>query len=93
MCVQHVCLYAHIVYVCAHTCTIYCNDANLVTYAVVGEEEEDEEEEKRECCLLVLNLVSSTLPCIRRPRPQALFKTKGGVGRGSYKMMVAFRPQ
>jgi hypothetical protein len=22
----------------------------------------------RECCLLVLNLVSSTLPCIRRPR-------------------------
>jgi hypothetical protein len=21
------------------------------------------------CCLLVLNLVSSTLPCIRRPRP------------------------
>jgi hypothetical protein len=56
------------VYVCAHTCTIYCNDANLVTYAVDGEEEEDEEEE-------------------------ALFKTKGGVGRGSYKMMVAFRPQ
>jgi hypothetical protein len=25
---------------------------------------------KRECCLLVLNLVSSTLPCIRRPRPR-----------------------
>jgi hypothetical protein len=25
----------------------------------------------RECCLLVLNLVSSTLPCIRRPRPHA----------------------
>jgi hypothetical protein len=24
----------------------------------------------RECCLLVLNLVSSTLPCIRRPRPR-----------------------
>ncbi len=23
-----------------------------------------------ECCLLVLNLVSSTLPCIRRPRPR-----------------------
>ena len=25
---------------------------------------------ERECCLLVLNLVSSTLPCIRRPRPR-----------------------
>jgi hypothetical protein len=25
---------------------------------------------KRECCLLVLNLVSSTLPCIRQPRPR-----------------------
>jgi hypothetical protein len=24
---------------------------------------------ERECCLLVLNLVSSTLPCIRQPRP------------------------
>jgi hypothetical protein len=24
----------------------------------------------RECCLLVLNLVSSTLPCIRQPRPR-----------------------
>jgi hypothetical protein len=26
--------------------------------------------EQRECCLLVLNLVSSTLPCIRQPRPR-----------------------
>jgi hypothetical protein len=25
---------------------------------------------KRECCLLVLNLVSSTLPCIRQPGPR-----------------------
>jgi len=25
---------------------------------------------ERECCLLVLNLVSSILPCIRRPRPR-----------------------
>jgi hypothetical protein len=25
---------------------------------------------ERECCLLVLNLVSSTLPCIRQPRPR-----------------------
>jgi len=25
---------------------------------------------ERECCLLVLNLVYSTLPCIRRPRPR-----------------------
>ena len=25
---------------------------------------------ERECCLLVLNLVSSTLPCIRRQRPR-----------------------
>ncbi len=25
---------------------------------------------RRECCLLVLNLVSSTLSCIRQPRPQ-----------------------
>ncbi len=25
---------------------------------------------ERECCLLVLNLVSFTLPCIRRPRPR-----------------------
>ena len=25
---------------------------------------------ERVCCLLVLNLVSSTLPCIRRPRPR-----------------------
>jgi len=25
---------------------------------------------ERECCLLVLNLVSSTLPCIRRSRPR-----------------------
>ena len=25
---------------------------------------------KRECCLLVLNLVSSTLSCIRQPRPR-----------------------
>ena len=24
---------------------------------------------ERECCLLVLNLVSSTLPCIRQPGP------------------------
>jgi len=27
----------------------------------------------RECCLLVLNLVSSTLPCIRQPRPRLLW--------------------
>ena len=26
--------------------------------------------DSRVCCLLVLNLVSSTLPCIRRPRPR-----------------------
>jgi len=26
--------------------------------------------QERECCLLVLNLVSSTLPCIRQPRPR-----------------------
>ena len=26
-----------------------------------------------ECCLLVLNLVSSTLPCIRQPRPRLYF--------------------
>jgi hypothetical protein len=25
---------------------------------------------ERECCLLVLNLVSSTLPCIRQPWPR-----------------------
>ena len=25
---------------------------------------------ERECCLLVLNLVSSTLPCIRQPSPR-----------------------
>ena len=25
---------------------------------------------ERECCLLVLNLVSSTLSCIRQPRPR-----------------------
>ncbi len=25
---------------------------------------------ERQCCLLVLNLVSSTLSCIRRPRPR-----------------------
>jgi len=25
---------------------------------------------ERECCLLVLNLASSTLSCIRRPRPR-----------------------
>jgi hypothetical protein len=28
------------------------------------------EQRERECCLLVLNLVSSTLPCIRQPRPR-----------------------
>jgi len=28
-----------------------------------------ETQRERVCCLLVLNLVSSTLPCIRRPRP------------------------
>jgi len=27
---------------------------------------------ERECCLLVLNLVSSTLPCIRQPRPRLI---------------------
>ena len=27
---------------------------------------------ERECCLLVLNLVSSTLSCIRQPRPRFL---------------------
>ncbi len=27
---------------------------------------------ERECCLLVLNLVSSTLPCIRQPRQTVL---------------------
>ena len=27
-------------------------------------------EGERECCLLVLNLVSSTLPCIRQPGPR-----------------------
>ena len=26
---------------------------------------------ERECCLLVLDLVSSTLPCIRQPRPRS----------------------
>ena len=29
-------------------------------------------ERERVCCLLVLNLVSSTLSCIRRPRPRLL---------------------
>ena len=29
-------------------------------------------ERERVCCLLVLNLVSSTLPCIRQPRPRLL---------------------
>jgi hypothetical protein len=29
---------------------------------------------ERECCLLVLNLVSSTLPCIRQPRPRLRFQ-------------------
>jgi hypothetical protein len=28
------------------------------------------QQRERECCLLVLNLVSSTLPCIRQPRPR-----------------------
>jgi hypothetical protein len=32
--------------------------------------EESRQLGERECCLLVLNLVSSTLPCIRRPRPR-----------------------
>jgi hypothetical protein len=27
---------------------------------------------ERECCLLVLNLVSSTLSCIRQPRPRLI---------------------
>ena len=27
-------------------------------------------DKERECCFLVLNLVSSTLPCIRQPRPR-----------------------
>ena len=31
---------------------------------------------ERVCCLLVLNLVSSTLPCIRRPRPRLGLETK-----------------
>ena len=30
----------------------------------------DPNPDERECCLLVLNLVSSTLSCIRRPRPR-----------------------
>ena len=37
--------------------------------------------QERECCLLVLNLVSSTLPCIRRPRPR-LKKHNGFPWRG-----------
>jgi hypothetical protein len=32
---------------------------------------------ERECCLLVLNLVSSTLPCIRQPRPRLQFVPLG----------------
>jgi len=39
------------------------NNRNI-TYGVVLPLKE------RECCLLVLNLVSSTLPCIRQPRPR-----------------------
>ena len=31
---------------------------------------QEKRRECRECCLLVLNLVSSTLPCIRQPRPR-----------------------
>ena len=44
----------------------------------------DFRERERVCCLLVLNLVSSTLPCIRRPRPRLRvldvcgFAQKGG---------------
>jgi hypothetical protein len=34
---------------------------------------------ERECCLLVLNLVSSTLPCIRRPRPRLILVSLHGV--------------
>jgi hypothetical protein len=34
------------------------------------ESSDDSSEGERECCLLVLNLVSSTLPCIRQPRPR-----------------------
>jgi len=32
---------------------------------------------ERECCLLVLNLVSSTLPCICRPRPRLSYGNEG----------------
>ena len=38
--------------------------------AAKEEEEEEEEDLERVCCLLVLNLVSSTLSCIRQPRPR-----------------------
>ena len=37
-------------------------------------------ERERECCLLVLNLVSSTLPCIRQPGPPVLRVCAGAQG-------------
>jgi hypothetical protein len=42
---------------------------------------------ERECCLLVLNLVSSTLPCIRQPRPRLVRQetaTWGGCDLGNF---------
>ena len=45
---------------------MYNNDVGKgVVYAY-----EAYEAKERECCLLVLNLVSSTLSCIRQPRPR-----------------------
>jgi len=44
------------------------NDARYVSCL----EPESLDDVERECCLLVLNLVSSTLSCIRQPRPRLI---------------------
>jgi hypothetical protein len=48
-------------------------DNNIVKFCVVNQDEDVLGKWiEKESCLLVLNLVSSTLPCIPRPRPFTL---------------------
>ena len=55
------------------------NVSRLPHQRIFGTSQQKYERKERVCCLLVLNLVSSTLSCIRRPRP----RLRAGGGRGS----------
>ncbi len=51
-------------------------DKHVFDIYILRDKHELLQDRERVCCLLVLNLVSSTLPCIRQPGPRLIIITR-----------------